>query len=39
MKIIILHKTSNRDELKSVLGKETEEVDKEEMEGMHSLLE
>ena len=29
----------NRDELKSVLGKETEEVDKEEMEAMQSLLE
>ena len=29
----------NRDELKSVLGKETEEVDKEEMEAMKSLLE
>ena len=29
----------NRDELKSVLTKETEEVDKEEMEAMKSLLE
>ncbi|MBT10187.1 MAG: hypothetical protein CMD63_02855 [Gammaproteobacteria bacterium] len=29
----------NRDELKSVLAKETEEVDKEEMEAMKSLLE